>query len=236
MKNLIEINLEKSRSGVYKDTPENRRLHRVGQRYGSPGREEDPAAAPLNNRRGGSIVNRSGGFVGGSAERTTNELFKKYKEEVEHHQQELDNLEAKKEQYVKQNGQSKYDERKKKIEDALNRAKTAATNAQALIDSRGEGSSAAGEESYTRVNLADIPNAHKVNLKKYLSAKRKKAVDDAWDKAKFDSVSREKAGVFQEGYNKLREQFNNNFDDMSKAERAELLYKILKMKNAMEKK
>ena len=92
------------------------------------------------------------------------------------------------------------------------------------------------EGKFSRVNLADIPNAHKVNLKKYLSAKRKKAVDDAWDKAKFDSVSRENSGVFQEGYNKLREQFNNNFDDMSKSERAELLYKILKMKNAMEKK
>ena len=60
MKTLTEINLEKSRSGIYKDNAENRRLHRVGQRYGSPGREEDPAAAPLNNRRGGSIVNRPG--------------------------------------------------------------------------------------------------------------------------------------------------------------------------------
>lgn len=92
------------------------------------------------------------------------------------------------------------------------------------------------EGKFSRVNLPDIPNAHKVNLTKYLSAKRKKAVDDAWSKAKFDSVPREKAGVFQEGYNKLREQFNNNFDDMSKSERAELLYKIMKMKNAMERK
>lgn len=32
--NLIEFQLLKSRSGVYKDTPENRRKHRVGQRYG----------------------------------------------------------------------------------------------------------------------------------------------------------------------------------------------------------
>lgn len=44
MKNLIDINIEKSRSGVYKDNPENRRLHRVGQRYGSPAREEDSAS------------------------------------------------------------------------------------------------------------------------------------------------------------------------------------------------
>lgn len=99
-----------------------------------------------------------------------------------------------------------------------------------------EDSKKQGGEKFSRVNLPDIPNAHKVNLTKYLSAKRKKAVDDAWEKAKFDSLPREKAGVFQEGYNKLREQFNNNFDDMSKSERAELLYKILKMKNAMERK
>lgn len=98
------------------------------------------------------------------------------------------------------------------------------------------GSTEQGKESFTRVNLADMPNAHKVNLKKYLSAKRKAAVDEAWNKADFDNVPKERAGVFQEGYNKLREQFNNNFDDMSKSERAELLYKILKMKNAMEKK
>ena len=95
--------------------------------------------------------------------------------------------------------------------------------------------SSSDEGVFTRVSFQDIPNAHKVNLKKYLSAKRKTAVDEAWSKAKFDSVSREKAGVFQEGYNKLREQFNNNFDSMSKAERAELLYKILKMKNSMER-
>lgn len=93
-----------------------------------------------------------------------------------------------------------------------------------------------GKEGFTRVNLADIPNAHKVNLKKYLSAKRKAAVDEAWNKAGFDNVSREKAGIFQESYNKLRENFNKNFDSMSKSERAEQLYRILKVKNAMEKK
>lgn len=31
----------KSRSGVYKDTPENRRLYRVGQRYGEPAQKPD---------------------------------------------------------------------------------------------------------------------------------------------------------------------------------------------------
>lgn len=39
MKTLAEITLCKARSGRYQDTPENRRLHRVGQQYG--GKKED---------------------------------------------------------------------------------------------------------------------------------------------------------------------------------------------------
>lgn len=35
----------KSRRGVYKDTPENRRKHRVGQQYGSKKEEQEPLAA-----------------------------------------------------------------------------------------------------------------------------------------------------------------------------------------------
>ena len=68
-----------------------------------------------------------------------------------------------------------------------------------------------------------------------VSLEGKAAVDEAWNKAGFDNVTRERVGVFQESYNKLREQFNNSFDSMSKAERAELLYKILKVKNSMER-
>lgn len=89
------------------------------------------------------------------------------------------------------------------------------------------------EGKFSRVNLSDIPNAHKVNLKKYLSAKRKAAVDEAWSKANFDNSS---ARMLQDSYNKMRDAFNDNFDSMSKAERAEQLYRILKVKNAMEKK
>lgn len=40
MKNLTDIFL-KARSGVYKDTSENRRLHRVGQKYGESKQSED---------------------------------------------------------------------------------------------------------------------------------------------------------------------------------------------------
>lgn len=40
METLVEKWLLKSRAGIYKDTPENRRLHRVGQHYGSKKQQE----------------------------------------------------------------------------------------------------------------------------------------------------------------------------------------------------
>ena len=40
--------IEKSRSGVYANNPENERLHRVGQRYGSAKKEEEPTQKKEN--------------------------------------------------------------------------------------------------------------------------------------------------------------------------------------------
>lgn len=88
------------------------------------------------------------------------------------------------------------------------------------------------EETFTRVNLLDIPNSGKVNLKKYLSAKRKAAVDEAWSKAG-DNLSPER---LKQVYDGLVSAFNENFDSTPKAKRAENLYTILKVKNAIEKK
>lgn len=88
------------------------------------------------------------------------------------------------------------------------------------------------EETFTRVNIPDIPNSGKVNLKKYLSAKRKAAVDEAWSKAG-DNLSPER---LKQVYDGLVSAFNEKFDSTPKAERAENLYTILKVKNAIEKK
>lgn len=38
----------KARSGVYKDTPENRRLHRVGQRYGNTTTEHKQPSSKIS--------------------------------------------------------------------------------------------------------------------------------------------------------------------------------------------
>lgn len=369
MKNLTEINLEKSRSGVYQDTSENRRLHRVGQRYGEPKKEEISsesrksdldelkrdmlqAEADLraHNRRRSLYASYTRGEENWSRtqaklEQKLDTLQQEYKRrfaEVNRKPEEKKPNKVKIEgktfrvedgkivasmfdnqsrirkimKFAAENGYKVAWEESKTVQKPEQKKPSLATNlsvkdydgvkngghvmfvdkkkggafntvtrvggqwmsetpdgkkkvisSQELYDlvqkydnKDGYGINAnlrfsgplerdlkketkktddtvkQGGESFTRVNLSDIPNAHKVNLKKYLSAKRKAAVDEAWSKAGFDNVTKERAGVFQEGYNKLREQFNNNFDSMSKAERAELLYKILKMKNAIERK
>lgn len=90
-----------------------------------------------------------------------------------------------------------------------------------------------GKENFTRVNFADMPNAHKVNLKKYLSAKRKAVVDKQFEQVERSS---KKGTDFSEALKGMIEKFNNDFEGMSKAERAERLYAIMKMKNILEKK
>lgn len=50
-KSILNERLEKSRSGTYADTSENRRKHRVGQKYGSEKKEEEkPEKTPSNEK------------------------------------------------------------------------------------------------------------------------------------------------------------------------------------------
>ena len=393
MKNLTEINLEKSRSGVYKDTAENRRLHRVGQRYGEPKKEEEISSEskkPTKVKIEGKTFRVEDGKIVASMLDNQSRIRKIMKfaaengykvqweesKTVQKPEQQEGKGEAQKqiaeiramgdEEFLsKYFGQSRdahnkavkeYDDEKKKftskwggeidgiigsitskadIDELLKDSKALGEKQSKMYDTSlfdketitklrtsvvnaikrgkkptdinprygvsseryywGEGedklarygetiaealkqdlktfdrNKIGGELGYTvnafeyhldkkrrltdeqykklkavirsdfdsgekgnfaRVNMADIPNAHKVNLKKYLSAKRKAAVDEAWSKAGVDEGS---SKLLQESYNKLRDTFNNNFDSMSKSERAEHLYRILKVKNAMEK-
>lgn len=50
MKNLLDQSIEKSRSGVYQDTSENRRKHRVGQHYGDPKKPEEEGEEKKSKR------------------------------------------------------------------------------------------------------------------------------------------------------------------------------------------
>lgn len=65
---LSEISIIKSRSGVYQDNAENRRKHRVGQRYGEGKKEETEEGKEPSNEEWGSITSKM------SAEEIQNKL------------------------------------------------------------------------------------------------------------------------------------------------------------------
>jgi hypothetical protein len=50
-KSILNERLEKSRSGIYSDTSENRRKHRVGQKYGSEKKEEEKPEKTSSNEK-----------------------------------------------------------------------------------------------------------------------------------------------------------------------------------------
>lgn len=79
--NLEEQHILKSRRGVYQDTSENRRLHRVGQRYGGPDKQPENLSGAAEGmskeaRRGAKI------FSGFEKDRQK-ELMSRYREESE---------------------------------------------------------------------------------------------------------------------------------------------------------
>jgi len=85
-------------------------------------------------------------------------------------------------------------------------------------------------ETYTRVKFEDMPNSSKVNLKKYLSTKIRNNVDKAWkDIAKMGDKT------LQDMNKNMTQAFNEKFDDMSKSQRAEALYSIMKVRGEMAK-
>lgn len=86
------------------------------------------------------------------------------------------------------------------------------------------------EQVYTRVKFEDIPNSGKVNLKKYLSGKRREKIDSQWkDAGKISDADLKKmeAGLVKK--------FNDSFDSSSKSQRAEDLYNIMKVKGELQK-
>lgn len=148
------------------------------------------------------------------------------KEELDHHNNELDNLENKKEDYIKQHGEEKYNERHKKIEDKIEDTRKELDNLKGSDKTGGNEE----KETYTRVKFDDLPNGGKVNLKKYLSDKVKKTADQnlgVLSKVSTDNLKKMEAGLVRE--------FNSQFDDLPKSRRAEKLYSIMKVKNELAK-
>lgn len=86
------------------------------------------------------------------------------------------------------------------------------------------------KESYTRVKFEDVPNSGKVNLKKYLSDRVRKGVDEKWSNIKnipTDNLKKMEKGLVND--------LNKNFEAIKKSQRAELLYSIMKVKGELEK-
>lgn len=85
------------------------------------------------------------------------------------------------------------------------------------------------EESFTRVKFDDVPNSGKINLKKYLSEKVRKGVDEKWSNIK--NIPTENLKKMEKG---LVNDLNKNFEAIKKSQRAELLYSIMKVKGELE--
>lgn len=93
-----------------------------------------------------------------------------------------------------------------------------------------EETSEEAKESFTRVKFEDVPNSGKVNLKKYLSEKVRKGVDEKWSNIKnipTDNLKKMEKGLVND--------LNKNFEAIKKSQRAELLYSIMKVKGELEK-
>ena len=80
-----------------------------------------------------------------------------------------------------------------------------------------------------RMTFDDIPNSGKVKMAKYLSDKRKNKVDKD-----FESIKNLDRDTIQTLHDALVKKFNDEFDGMATADRAEALYKISKIKNDLQ--
>ena len=139
------------------------------------------------------------------------------KEDLREARKKLAYLQDNEERLIKRDGKEKYEERLKQAKDEVAKLK-------------GEKPKEETEESYTRVKFEDVPNSGKVNLKKYLSEKVRKGVDEKWSNIKnipTDNLKKMEKGLVND--------LNKNFEAIKKSQRAELLYSIMKVKGELEK-
>lgn len=207
MGNLIEnriiSDLNKARTGRYEDNSKNRRLHRVGQEYGSKGEEkEDEKSSEKKDDNS----------------RTIQALESK-----------IEQMKKNKRIFVEQGGEARYNKALETLQSKLDSLK-----GDKKSNENEDGSSARSrkkeKESFTRVKFDDLPNSGKVNLKKYLSGKRREKIDSQWkDAGKISDADLKKmeAGLVKK--------FNDSFDSSSKSQRAEDLYNIMKVKGELQK-
>lgn len=348
-KSILNERLEKSRSGIYADTSENRRKHRVGQKYGSEKKEEekpektssnekDPAKeleavdkviAAINEgklklpqeeikvliekKNNLELAKRQAEKIHSGVKANEERLIKRdgkerYEERLKQAKDEVAELKGEKpkeekkpeaksgekeeldedgelvtitndkekfERYrifrdlhaarmkrgtsptlskmgylknsgdVNQKGNEKYYELQKEFGDkkyafkeetqeqepkSEKKADKASDPIYQIQQKKKEETSEEVKESYTRVKFEDVPNSGKVNLKKYLSEKVRKGVDEKWSNIKnipTDNLKKMEKGLVND--------LNKNFEAIKKSQRAELLYSIMIVKGELEK-
>lgn len=171
------------------------------------------------------------------------------KEDLREARKKLAYLQDNEERLIKRDGKERYEERLKQAKDEVAELKGEKPKEEKkpeaksgekeeldeaedkLYDQRQkEETSEEVKESYTRVKFEDVPNSGKVNLKKYLSEKVRKGVDEKWSNIKnipTDNLKKMEKGLVND--------LNKNFEAIKKSQRAELLYSIMKVKGELEK-
>lgn len=286
-KSILNERLEKSRSGTYADTSENRRKHRVGQKYGPEKKEEEKPEKTDPNKMSPEqqleAINKVIAAVNEGklklppeeintlvAKKTMaeeavkqakgekkpekkeeaskkydskrEEARQKYDKEADEIRSEIDKLyesdhpdAAKKRKELwntLKEKTNKYDAETSRLKDEYEAEYKKLDEAEdKLYDQRQkEETSEEVKESYTRVKFEDVPNSGKVNLKRYLSEKVRKGVDEKWSNIKnipTDNLKKMEKGLVND--------LNKNFEAIKKSQRAELLYSIMKVKGELEK-
>ena len=229
---LTERTIMKSRSGVYLDTSENRRKHRVGQKYGADKQPEDDEKNEKKEADPEKELEAVNKVIAAINEGKLNLPAAEVMKLSEKKQK----LEAAKKQAEKINSGVKANEEKKNAEEAketskkINEAqkKEEPKKGATKPEEKSEGKQGETEESYTRVKFDDVPNSGKVNLKKYLSEKVRQGVDEKWSNIKnipTDNLKKMEKGLVND--------LNKNFEAIKKSQRAELLYSIMKVKGEL---
>lgn len=219
-KSILNERLEKSRSGTYSDTSENRRKHRVGQKYGSEKKEEEkPEKTSSNEKDPAKELEAVDKVIAAINEGK----LKLPQEEIMVLIEKKNNLELAKRQAEKIHSGVKANEEKRNAAEAKETSKK-------INEAQKKETSNEEAEVYTRIKFDDVPNSGKVNLKKYLSEKVQKGVDEKWSNIKnipTDNLKKMEKGLVND--------LNKNFEAIKKSQRAELLYSIMKVKGELEK-
>lgn len=334
-KSILNERLEKSRSGIYADTSENRRKHRVGQKYGSEKKEEEKPEKTSSNEKDPAkeleavdkviaainegklklpqeeimvLIEKKNNLElekrqaekihsgvkaneekrnAAEAKETSKKINEAQKEETQEPKSEkkadkafdpIYQVQQKKKEASKkydskrEEARQKYDKEADEIRSEIDKLyesdhpdaakkrkelwntlkeKTNKYDAETsrlkdeyeaeykkldeaedkLYDQRQkEETSEEVKESFTRVKFEDVPNSGKVNLKKYLSEKVRKGVDEKWSNIKnipTDNLKKMEKGLVND--------LNKNFEAIKKSQRAELLYSIMKVRGELEK-